>query len=102
MSIAQQIGHVSRQIELSEKARQFVNLARCIAMGRGDHGRVQAVAHDHRILMGPTIKSILDTHHAVYALAPDVAFRQKAVAAAGGSDVGSWAEPLGAYQVLAN
>ena len=50
MNIAHQLARAHANIEISTKAREFVNLARCIAMGRGDHYRVQQVAHDQPTL----------------------------------------------------
>ena len=53
MTIAQQLGAINRTIEVSTKAREFVNLARVVAAGRGDHAAVRAIVHDNRILLGP-------------------------------------------------
>lgn len=102
MTIAQQLGKLTAAAEMSTKAREFVNLARAVALGRGDHYAVQAAVHDNRILMGPRIKSIVESRHHVYEYAPDLVARQKAAATAGGTAVGDWTEQLASYQVLAS
>jgi hypothetical protein len=53
MTIAQQVSHITANAEMSMKAREFVNLARAIALSRGIHSIAQQLVHDNRILMGP-------------------------------------------------
>jgi hypothetical protein len=55
MTIAQQLGR---------KAREFVNLARVVAISRGSHAAAHQLAQDK--LIGPTIKSIVAGSHRVY------------------------------------
>jgi hypothetical protein len=101
MTIAQQLGRLSAASEMSTKAREFANLARCIALGRGDRYEAQKIVHDNRVLLGPRVKSIVESRHPVYQLDPDMVARQKAAALAGGTAVGDWTEQLASYQVLA-
>ena len=42
MTIAAQLGQISRSIEMSAKARQFVNLAIAVALSRGNREALQA------------------------------------------------------------
>jgi hypothetical protein len=100
MTIAQQIGRAHASAELSTKAREFVNLARIIALSRGNHADAQQLAQDK--LMGPTIKSIVAGHHRVYEMRPDLANRLKAAVSAGSTTDSSWALPLSEYQTLAS
>jgi HK97 family phage major capsid protein len=102
MTIARDLGKLNAAFEMSEKARQFINLARVVAMSRGDHYAAQALVHDHRVICGPTIKSIIDSNHRVYSFAPDVVARQKAAVAAGTTADSGWALPLSEYITLAN
>lgn len=99
--LARDLGRLNAAAEMNTKAREFCNLARAIALGRGQHDMVREVAHEHRILMGPRIKSVVESHHAVYQFAPDLVARQKAAVLAGGTSVGDWSEQLASYQVLA-
>ena len=104
MTIAQQLGRVHASLETTTKAREFITLARVIALGRGDHYAAQTVAHDHRVLCGPRIKSILKSRHRVYQMPPDLVDRQKAAASAGGtatSDFSTWGSALAEYNTLA-
>jgi hypothetical protein len=101
MTVAAQLGAINRTNEMSIKAREFINLARCIALSRGNHAAAQAIVADNRILCGPTVKSIIESHHQVYQFAPEVAARQKAAVAAGTTADTGWALPLSDYQTLA-
>jgi hypothetical protein len=100
--LARDLGRLNAAAEMSTKAREFVNLARCIALGRGQFGNMQEIVHDHRILMGPRVKNIVETHHQVYQFAPDVVARQKAAIAAGTTQDTGWALPLAEYNTLAS
>jgi HK97 family phage major capsid protein len=102
ISIARDLGRINAAAEMSTRAKEFVNLARCIALGRGNHGVVQQLVHDNRILMGPRTKSIVESHHEVYKLAPDLVAQQKAAVASGTTADTGWALPLSEYQTLAS
>lgn len=102
MTIAQQVSHITANAEMSMKAREFVNLARAIALSRGIHSVAQQLMHDNRILMGPRVKSIIDSHHSVYQFAPDTVHRQKAAISAGTTADSGWALPLVEYNTLAS
>jgi hypothetical protein len=100
--LARDLGRLNAAAEMSTKTREFLNLARAIALGRGHYMNVRQIVHDNRILMGPRIKSIVESHHHVYEFAPDVAARQKAAVAAGTTADTGWALPLSEYQTLAS
>src|SRR5262245_56409398 len=102
MTIAQQIAGLNRNIETSQKAKDFCTLARIIALSQGDHAVAQQLLRENRNLLGPKIKSIFDDHHRVYEMRPDVVARQKAGVAAGTTTDSTWALPLAEYDVLAN
>jgi HK97 family phage major capsid protein len=102
MTIAAQLGQINRSIEMSAKARQFVNLAIAVALSRGNREALQAIAADPSKPMGPAVKSIAASRHRVYEMTPDLTFRQKAAAAAGTTADSGWALPLADYQVLAS
>src|SRR5262249_31932071 len=99
MSIVQQLGRVHASIERSEKAKQFCDLARIVAMSRGDHALAQHAAEKSRL--SPTIRRILSGRPAVYAVQPDAAAQHKAAVAAGTTADTGWALPLAEYDVLA-
>jgi hypothetical protein len=99
---ARDLSRLNAASEMSTKAREFICLARAIALGRGQYGNVSQIVHDNRILCGPRVKSIVESHHAVYQFSPDLVARQKALALAGGTSVGDWSEQLASYQVLAS
>ena len=100
MTIAQQLNRVSAGVELSTKAREFCNLARVVALSRGNHADAQRLAQDK--LIGPTIKTIVAGSHRVYEMRSDLVERQKAAVAAGTTVDSGWALPLAEYQVLAS
>jgi hypothetical protein len=102
MTIAQQLGRINAAAELSTKAREFVNLARVVAMSRGDHSAVRAIVHDNRFLCGPTVKGIVESSQHVYEMQPDLVAQQKAAVAAGTTADTGWALPLADYQTLAS
>ena len=102
MTIAQQLGQINRTIEMSGKVREFITLARCVAMGRGNHGAVQTIAHANRVLCGPTVANIVESNHHVYEMQSDLVAQQKAAVAAGNTADTGWALPLGDYQTLAS
>src|SRR5436190_15969895 len=106
MTIAQQLAGLNRNIDISQKAKDFCDLARIVALSGGDHGTVRQLVHDianrKHIQLGPAIKSILDGTHRVYEMRPDVVARQKAAVGAGTTTDSSWALPLAEYQVLPN
>jgi hypothetical protein len=102
MTIAQQLRNLNTTVEISEKTRQFINLARAVALGRGNHAAAQTVVHNKRVLMGPRIQAIMESSHHIYEMAPDLAARQKAAVAAGTTADTGWALPLAEYQTLAN
>jgi hypothetical protein len=102
MTILAQLGNINRNIELNEKVRQFACLAKAVMLSRGSHGAVQSIVHDHRIVCGPTVKSVVEASQAVYAFPPDTVHRQKAAVAAGTTADTGWALPLADFQRLTN
>jgi hypothetical protein len=100
MTIAQTIGRISAQQEMTQKAREFTNLARVVALSRGDHAMAQQLAQ--RNLLGPRIKTIFENHHRVYEMRRDVVARLKAAVSAGTTTDNTWALPLAEYDVLAD
>jgi hypothetical protein len=94
MSIAAQLRNLNTSVEISTKAREFCNLARIVAMSRGDDAHAQHIAEETRL--SPTIRSILSGRPAVYAIHPAAAASQKAAISAGTTTDGGWAvEPDG-------
>ena len=102
MTIAQQLGRINAGVEASTKVREFINLARIIALSRGNPANAAALVHDHRVLMGPRIQSIVAGGGRVYDLRPDLVSTQKAAISAGTTTDASWALPLAEYQTIAN
>src|SRR5262249_6421658 len=105
-SVMAQLGRTALAAEMSTKARAFTDLARIIALSRGQHSMpavlLKELDNRSRIGLGPSVKTILENHHRVWSFDHDTALRQKAAALAGGTAVGDWSEPLGAYQTLAS
>ena len=105
MTLAARVAEVSRSAEISQRAKEFCRLAQIIARGRGQHGSVQSLAHDNRVILGPRVAKIVESHLAVYELNPEVAARQKAAVSAGGtslSDFSTWGPALAEYDTLAS
>jgi hypothetical protein len=100
MTIVQRLGELHARKELNDKAREFVNLARVIALSRGDHAAARQLAQ--RNLLGPKIKSIFENQHRVYEMRPDMVARLKAAVGAGTTTDSTWALPLAEYDVLAS
>jgi hypothetical protein len=100
-TLAQKIGVMNRTMEVSTKAREFANLARAIAAGRGDHANVQNIVRKNRGLMGSLVARIVDSDQRVYSMPSDLVLRQKAAVAAGATDSSTWGDQLAAYQTLA-
>ena len=96
-SLAQKIGSVSANIETTTRAREFVALARCIALSKGGHRLAGEIAREARL--GPTVQSVLDSPFSVHKF--DMRL-QKAAASAGTTNDAVWALPLANYDVLAN
>ena len=101
-SLAQTIGRAHAANELNTKAKEFVNLARLIAMSRGEHVNMRHIVRNDigdtaRIALGPTVKGIVNGNFRVY----EFDARQKAAALAGGTAVGDWSEQLAVYDTLA-
>ena len=90
------LGAISMSLESSTRAREFVALARCIALGGGSVGKAMSVARDARL--SPSVKSILADSRKVYNLPDNI----KTAVLAGSTTDATWAEPLAEYQVLAN
>ena len=93
MTIAQQIGRIHVQQEVSQQAKEFANLARVIALSRGDPSKVAMIQRDHRALLGPRIAAVLNNSNRVYQITP----RQKAAVSALDTLSG-----LAEYDALAN
>jgi hypothetical protein len=51
MTVAQRLGQINASVEMSTKAREFCNLARIVALSRGNHADAQQLAQDK--LIGP-------------------------------------------------
>src|SRR5262245_61664767 len=103
MTIASQLKHLNTAVEITDRARQFSNLALAVAMGRGQHTRVQQIVHDNRVKMGPTIQKIVENRHHLYdIISLDLLEQQKAAVAAGTTSDAIYALPLSDYQQLAN
>jgi len=49
-TLAQQIGRINANLETTAKAREFCDLARIIALSRGDHAVARQLAHEKRNL----------------------------------------------------
>ena len=90
------LGAIALSLESSTRAREFVSLARALALGGGSVSKATGIAAEARL--SPAVKSILADHHAVYNLPDNL---RTAVAAGSLTDV-SWAAPLSDYDVLAN
>ena len=102
MTIAQQLGRISATAEMNTKAREFCNLAKLVAMSRGEHVNMRHIVRNDisnraRIALGPTVKSIVEGSFRVYSMND----QQKAAALAGGTASGDWTEQLAAYDTLA-
>src|SRR5262245_7262644 len=101
MTIAQRLSALNRAQEISTKARAFADVARIVAASRGNHGAAAAIAHDHRVRLGPAVQGIFNSHHKGYTFDPTTVARQKAAVAAGGTFAGDWSAPLAEYDTLA-
>jgi hypothetical protein len=69
MTIAQ-AGRRYAQNEIDTKAREFANLARVIALSRGDFAKANEVRHDHRVLLGPRVANIIGSGNRIFDITP--------------------------------
>ncbi len=90
------LGAISANPGTSTRAREFVSLARAIALGGGSVTKTKGIADDARL--SPTVKEILADRHEVYRLPDNI----KTAVAAGTTVDATWGAPLVAYQNLAN
>lgn len=96
MNLARRLGRVSASLEPAARARDFVSLARVIALSKGGHWRLAEVAREAGL--SSAVLEVLDAPTKVY----DFSQRLKAAAATGSTSDSTWAAPLAAYEVLAN
>ena len=90
------LGAISASLETSTRAREFVSLARAIALSDGTVSNAVEIADDARL--SPAVKEILADRHQVYNLPANI----KTAVAAGTTSDASWAAPLAQYSVVAN
>src|SRR5262245_5139791 len=100
-TLAQKIGASHAVVDMSMKAREFVNLARVLALSRGDRFEAQRIVHENRIVCGARIKTILEDHNAAWTFSRDDVLRMKAAVAPGTTTDASWGLPLAEFQTLA-
>jgi hypothetical protein len=100
MTIMQRIGAVSASIEVGNRAREFVSLARCLALAKGSVASAEAIAREARL--SPTVINVLSDRHKVWDMPRDLVLGHRAAVAAGTTTDATWAAPLADFNVLAN
>jgi hypothetical protein len=90
------LGKISASLESSTRSREFISLARALALSGGSVGKATSIANDARL--SPAVKAILADTHKVHDLPANI----KAAVSAGTTADATWAEPLAQYQNLAN
>ena len=88
------LGAVSANIETSTRAKEFIALARCVALARGTHGMTAKIAEEARL--SRAVLSVLDGPK-IY----DLGLTQRAAVEVGSTTDADWALPLAEYDVLA-
>jgi hypothetical protein len=89
------LASVSAQLETSTRAREFVALARVVALAKGGQAAARAIANEAGL--SPAIKTIFAGPKVT-----DLVHRQKAAVLAGSTGDSTWAGPLASYDVLAS